>query len=485
MSFLAILTLLPCFFELRLHHCLNETADIWVPEAAPTRLRLIPAYKLVYRVILMNLIFTSFGPVLIISILSILIIRCLRLAAEDRSRMMESGRDVHCNFTTIQERRVSKALLFLFGKFLITHLLPTVIDIWEIIGYFDHVIVYQSIVDISNFLVVLNSATNFVIYLKTDQLCSASCRLLLTAPSTTNRRSNWRNTLRKLAAPRATPTFSLTEIGHIEESLEPMWYQASGENGFRLGEKILLNMLKRKPEYCMLLGVGTDFLEGNAVTKRRAWKLARAMAFDGGESWWLSGQKSHPRSVPVLDSPSKQRAQQSEEIPLIQVVEKPSMRISLDVSPSEGVRANTLGPSTSMRDCNECHASTTHIRKLMRSVKLLKAIPMATERHRFREKSQLIAIFFSRLITLLRNLAECQESDKEKWLADVHEYISAVAQVHLQFGVEINSNMWKEMKASILEAAHPSGTEVEKVWGRLVSYVIGEMKTRRIVIMVP
>ncbi|MCP3667838.1 MAG: globin [Gammaproteobacteria bacterium] len=204
------------------------------------------------------------------------------------------------------------------------------------------------------------------------------------------------------------------------------------------------------------------------------------LAFDGGESWWRSGRKSRPRSVPVLDSPSKQRAQQSGEIPLIQVMEKPSMRISLDVPHSESVRVNTHSPSTSMRDCNECHASTSHIRKLMRSVKLLKAIPMATERHRFREKSQLIAIFFCRLITLLRNLAECQESDKDMWLADVQEYFSAVAQVHLQFGVEINYNMWKEMKASILEAAQASGTEVEKLWRRLVCYVIGEMKNRRI-----
>ncbi|KAI6216884.1 G-PROTEIN-RECEP-F1-2 domain-containing protein [Aphelenchoides fujianensis] len=163
-SFVAVLINIPAFFEIRTVQCIRllENRVGYMLQISP--LRLHHSYRLWYKVVFRMIVTTS-GPNLVILLLTIRTIMLLRGSNRSRKNLFQMSE-------SLIERYSSKATMLtlisvmLVVKFLTFRSLSFMLDIWEqAVGFGDriHTIIY--LVDTSNFLILLNSATNcFIIF---------------------------------------------------------------------------------------------------------------------------------------------------------------------------------------------------------------------------------------------------------------------------------------------------------------------------------
>ncbi|KHN88490.1 putative G-protein coupled receptor C02B8.5 [Toxocara canis] len=180
----AIFYSVPTLFEMRLSdECARYTNDSRLI-VVPTELRLDPDYISIYSVTL-NMIFITVGPFCLITILSIRMIfivtkaRSLRFGMDARATL--SGRNSNQENTTVM-------LLTVAVKFLICNYLMIAVNIWERLAGSQIAIgtMYKLCVELSNLLVVVNSASDSIVYFRWRQKppqppsCSTALKTLFT-----------------------------------------------------------------------------------------------------------------------------------------------------------------------------------------------------------------------------------------------------------------------------------------------------------------
>ncbi|VDL72859.1 unnamed protein product [Nippostrongylus brasiliensis] len=213
----AILLNIPAFFELSNYICFNTEENRVAISVRPTALRLQSAYAL-YRLI-SRMIVVSIGPNLMILILTLLTVFMLRGSNRSRRQLFQMSE----NFL---DRNASREILqtlisiMLVSKFLCFRSLTFVVTIGDYNFY---------LVDISNCLVILNSATNSLVFLK--------------ASSWLNSRLVERKTMRR----KKTVCDAGQLLGDRLSILSSSWQQALALNDNNPGMRILYSILRRQP----------------------------------------------------------------------------------------------------------------------------------------------------------------------------------------------------------------------------------------------
>ncbi len=159
----------PSFLELQVELC--QDGDQLGASIYPRALRQSPAYNIGYRII-GSLLCVSLLPFLLIAALTTRIICFVRKSsqASEHTGSSRNERDGSINGRRRQRRRellVTKLLLLLSGKFLLTHSLPLVLNVWETALFArgaQSILAFDYVTDTSNLIVVLSSATNFLVY---------------------------------------------------------------------------------------------------------------------------------------------------------------------------------------------------------------------------------------------------------------------------------------------------------------------------------
>ena len=113
---------------------------------------------------------------------------------------------------------------------------------WEILsfgGYKTRLMMFKYVVDLSNFGVVLNSATNFMAYLKPKEKKSLSQSQMMPLAAI--------NSIRQMEKRIETKNskFTLTEVQTLKKTHGELWEEPF--NGQLLGETIVLGIIKQKP----------------------------------------------------------------------------------------------------------------------------------------------------------------------------------------------------------------------------------------------
>ncbi|VDM52953.1 unnamed protein product [Angiostrongylus costaricensis] len=215
----AILLNVPAFFELYNYLCYKQEENRIV---RPTALRLQSAYAL-YRLI-SRMIVVSIGPNLGILILTLLTVFMLRGSNRTRRKLFQMSE----NFL---DRNASREILqtlisiMLVSKFLCFRSLTFVLDLVEVtVGVHNYYLV-----DVSNFLVLLNSATNSLVFLK--------------ASSWMNKRFLQKKTMTR----KKTVCDAGQVLGDRLNILSSSWQQAVALNNGNPGVRILYSILRRQP----------------------------------------------------------------------------------------------------------------------------------------------------------------------------------------------------------------------------------------------
>ncbi|VDP26048.1 unnamed protein product [Heligmosomoides polygyrus] len=212
----AVLLNIPAFFELYNYICYNTEENRVV---RPTALRLQSAYAL-YRLI-SRMIAVSIGPNLILTLLTVFMLRGSNRSRRQLFHMSENFLDRNASREILQ----TLISIMLVSKFLCFRSLTFVLDLVEVtVGDYNYYLV-----DISNFLVILNSATNSLVFLK--------------ASSWLNSRLVERKTMRR----KKTVCDAGQLLGDRLSILTSTWRQAMALNENNPGLRILYAILRRQP----------------------------------------------------------------------------------------------------------------------------------------------------------------------------------------------------------------------------------------------
>ena len=183
-SFLALTVHLPSFFEMQLGCCKKISPEMIESTAQPSWLRLNSSYALYWRLIFVKAGLTTLLPSFLVGALSLGLVSELRKASRLRRQLTSLRYPDQRGDDLDAERITSTILLVISGKCLASHLLPSVLDVWDVWVHQtggrwpDWLAVdqFMIVVEISNFLVVANSATNAMVYVSGRQAKAlASC----------------------------------------------------------------------------------------------------------------------------------------------------------------------------------------------------------------------------------------------------------------------------------------------------------------------
>ncbi|VDP00559.1 unnamed protein product [Soboliphyme baturini] len=179
-SVLAIILGLPRYFEMRLGQCRNQTSGVSVPVVTSSSLQLNTTYRLLYKII-GDIVFYSVGPFFLLIFIALQISKHMnnyKMVQESLRLTLGPHRSHYTGVSALQRKKIQRnidfLLLAMIIKFLACHSLPTVLDLYEIVTpaevFASKTVSY--LVDTSNFLVMVNSSCNVLIYLS----CSPSFR---------------------------------------------------------------------------------------------------------------------------------------------------------------------------------------------------------------------------------------------------------------------------------------------------------------------
>uniref|UniRef100_A0AC35UED1 G_PROTEIN_RECEP_F1_2 domain-containing protein n=1 Tax=Rhabditophanes sp. KR3021 TaxID=114890 RepID=A0AC35UED1_9BILA len=152
----AVIINIPIFFEMRYHDCKDTILGGLSKNALPTMLRLDPLYINLYR-LAFKLTIETVGPfVLAVVLLTFTQVSIYRSNA-NRMRLAPGSSKDNSEYT------VYMMAIIIVVKFLVLHFLRVVLEFWEALyglsSFFD------TIAKVSNLLVAINSATNYLVYL--------------------------------------------------------------------------------------------------------------------------------------------------------------------------------------------------------------------------------------------------------------------------------------------------------------------------------
>ncbi|CAJ0572754.1 unnamed protein product, partial [Mesorhabditis spiculigera] len=161
---------IPTAFELRLSYDCDPFQEVSKPKILPTNLRIDDNYLLIYHLVL-NAMFVCLGPLLLLTYLTFRMIfivysaRKLRCSLEARSSScLKTGNE-----------NTTRMLLTVVVKFLICNAPSMLLNLWEKVGgYFGAVGAGEAVstpafkycVELSNLLVVINSASDSIVYMR-------------------------------------------------------------------------------------------------------------------------------------------------------------------------------------------------------------------------------------------------------------------------------------------------------------------------------
>uniref|UniRef100_A0A0K0EMK9 G_PROTEIN_RECEP_F1_2 domain-containing protein n=1 Tax=Strongyloides stercoralis TaxID=6248 RepID=A0A0K0EMK9_STRER len=153
---LAILINIPIFFEMSYQDCYDKKTLSWSKNANPTPLRINPMYKTFYRLILKTTLESFIPFILAATLLALTQITVMR--SNQRRMQLAPGSQRDHN-----EKAASYMAVIIVFKFLILHFLRVSLDVWEV--FIDPTDIFDFLAKLSNVLVTINSATNYLVYL--------------------------------------------------------------------------------------------------------------------------------------------------------------------------------------------------------------------------------------------------------------------------------------------------------------------------------
>lgn len=165
LSAAAMLLNFPAFFEIQCVPCVNRFTNISTVQLTPTWLRTNPNYT-VYR-LLSRMILVSVGPNIFIICISALTLFFLRGSNRSRRQLFQMTDNLLERYASRESMNTMIAVMLVI-KFILFRSLTFALDIMEVtVGNPNYYII-----DTSNFLVMVNSATNCLIYLKATEWLS-------------------------------------------------------------------------------------------------------------------------------------------------------------------------------------------------------------------------------------------------------------------------------------------------------------------------
>ncbi|CAB3410390.1 unnamed protein product [Caenorhabditis bovis] len=182
-SLLAVLFSVPRFFEVHVIPICD--GDYCVAAIDRTELFENRLYWSIYHVVL-AMIFVTLCPCLLLFGLTLRISIALRSAIAKRKSLCAPNADIDARnkkcYSSRKEHKSNIMLVLVIAKFLVSDILPTVIDVLEhVVGQsaFMRSPLASLFVDLSNFLIVLNCSSNFWVFIVWGKRFRRSCRNIL------------------------------------------------------------------------------------------------------------------------------------------------------------------------------------------------------------------------------------------------------------------------------------------------------------------
>ncbi|CAD6193446.1 unnamed protein product [Caenorhabditis auriculariae] len=222
LSICAVLLNFPSFFEIHTVPCYSTRLHRMSVNLRPTWLRLDPTYTM-YR-LLSRMVVISIGPNIFILCVTLLTVFILRGSNRSRRQLFQMSDNLLERYAS-RENMQTMISIMLVTKFLCFRSLTFALDIMEVtVGVTNYYLI-----DISNFLVLVNSATNCLIFLK--------------ATSWLNSRFAERQTIKR----KKTICDSGQLLGDRLTILNNSWQQALCTTNGQLGLRVLYSMLRKHP----------------------------------------------------------------------------------------------------------------------------------------------------------------------------------------------------------------------------------------------
>uniref|UniRef100_A0A915ET79 G-protein coupled receptors family 1 profile domain-containing protein n=1 Tax=Ditylenchus dipsaci TaxID=166011 RepID=A0A915ET79_9BILA len=428
LSTLAILVNVPAFFEIYTIQCYLFPENRMAYGLQISELRLNSYYKLWYKVVFRMLV-TSCGPNIFILSLTVLTVLLLRGTSRSRKQLF------HMNETAM-DRYSSRATMLtmisvmLVIKFLLFRSLSFVLDIWEVtFGLRHRVHQYIYLVDISNFLVLLNSATN--------------CLIIYRGSRWLHEKLAERNTVKRERQLCLNNSNSKRRTALIQAS----WSQALKLTHNQFGGRVLYAILLKNPQmFAPFRSAPASSVPSKSST------LASLTAIGWREMTSPKPDKQPIVPIITLDTPSFGEYEARLD-PYRETIE--------DVSEDKRLLVEAAAQATLMS------ALTPTGRTKKKSMDLL----MNAKFHAIAEQ----------IMNFIGELIEMMHTGESEHVITAR--IQAIGKIHHEHGITFPSSAWKEFKSSALSiisncefGSEEDRAETLEAWSSFLSVIIKEMK---------
>uniref|UniRef100_A0A8R1DUE1 G-protein coupled receptors family 1 profile domain-containing protein n=1 Tax=Caenorhabditis japonica TaxID=281687 RepID=A0A8R1DUE1_CAEJA len=224
LSLAAIIFSFPSFFEIESYHCFKPETGLIHLMLRPTWLRTNNEYKM-YRMA-SRMLFLTVGPNIFIVCISALTLWYLRGSNRTRRQLFQMTDNLLERFASRESMNTMIAVM-LVVKFILFRSLVFFLDIYEV--FWDHGSYY--IIDISNFLVLVNSATNCLIYLKATEWLSTR---IVSRETMKRKKTICDSGFRQL-------------LGDRLSILKSSWEKANEMTNGEIGVRVAWNMIRKHP----------------------------------------------------------------------------------------------------------------------------------------------------------------------------------------------------------------------------------------------
>ncbi|KAI1723717.1 putative G-protein coupled receptor frpr-1 [Ditylenchus destructor] len=469
LSTVAIMVNIPAFFEIHAIPCYLLTENRMGYGLQISDLRLNSYYKLWYKVVFRMLV-TSCGPN--IFILSLTVLTVLLLRGSNRSRkqlfhMNDSAMDRYSSRATM----LTMISVMLVIKFLLFRSLSFVLDIWEVtFGLRHRVHQYIYLVDISNFLVLLNSATN--------------CLIIYRGSRWLHEKLAERNTVKR------ERQLGLNNINSKRRTalISTSWQQALRLTHAQFGSRVLYAMLLKNPQ--MFAPFRTNGPPSKSPTAGSISTLG-----NGGLMWHDVLIQNNGR-CPAVSAKLSPTLIENKNAPII-TVDTPLLPIERVTEADDIVQANENDEGIGLEPTSEGNAeggkpNVTDAKEASTQATLqLEAATQATlsiigpvnvkKRSMDLLMNAKFHIIADQITNFIGEIIEMMRQGKSEQA--ITSRIQRVGKIHYDHGITFPSSAWKEFKSSSLGiiASCEYDTEIERsetldAWSSFLSVIIRDMK---------
>uniref|UniRef100_A0A7E4VJ73 G_PROTEIN_RECEP_F1_2 domain-containing protein n=1 Tax=Panagrellus redivivus TaxID=6233 RepID=A0A7E4VJ73_PANRE len=438
-SIVAILVNLTAFFEITTKICLRMPEGKMGYMLAITWLRLNHTYKLVYKLIF-RMIVTSCGPNIFIFTITGITIFFLKGSNRNRRQLFQMSDSLLDRYSSKETTQTTISIL-LVTKFLLLRSLSFFLDLMELISGFGNLHDYIYAMDVSNFCVILNSATNSLIF-----MCANSwLQNKLTA----------RNTMKRRKQLCIESLQSLHRVNLLFKSYKKALFMTNHQ----LGVRVLYSMLIKSPSLAVFFNQSTEV--GSDTPPPPAGPPPTPAAYDG-----KTPNATRFRHF-VKAETVEEESSDSELCHVSPVIMVPNVnghiRSSCPITGSENAGHGCPG-AVNARTA-EVVAAMPHIKK--RSLDLLGNSAFHT--------------IGDRIMTFMGELIDAMRMAKPDH--DIIMRIRNTGAHHHKLGITFTSSAWKEFKASTISIIEECefANEIERketldAWNSFLSVIIREMK---------